>query len=67
MNNWLIIFFVTPDAIGMWENGKRIPKVDVVIKIADFFNLSLDDLLLKDLEITKHYLDILQADTGADN
>ncbi len=28
-----------------WKNGKSIPKVDKLIKIADFFGVTLDELV----------------------
>jgi transcriptional regulator with XRE-family HTH domain len=33
------------------ETGRRIPKVDFVLKIANFFNVSTDQLVRDDLEI----------------
>lgn len=36
---------VEPATITNWEKGNRSPKEDVLIKIADYFNCSLDYLL----------------------
>lgn len=36
---------VEPATISNWEKGKRFPKESMLIKIADFFNCSLDYLL----------------------
>ena len=33
------------NAIVRWENGYRVPDFDTLIKIADFFDVSLDVLL----------------------
>ena len=33
---------ITPSAIGLWERGKRIPNLDAVIILADYFCVSLD-------------------------
>ena len=33
--------------IGKWEKGERTPKLNDVIKIAEYFNLSLDNLVTK--------------------
>lgn len=35
---------ITRSAIGMWESGKRVPKLEVLETIADFFNINLDTL-----------------------
>lgn len=35
---------LTHTAIGLWEQGKRIPNLDDVISLAKFFNVSLDYL-----------------------
>lgn len=40
---------VSNGAVGMWENGKRFPDINMIIKIAAYFEVSLDDLVLKDL------------------
>ena len=37
------------NAISNYENGKFFPTADVLVKICEFFNVSSDDLLLKDL------------------
>lgn len=39
------LFEVEPATITNWEKGKRFPKDDILIKIADFFDCSLDYLL----------------------
>ncbi|MBQ7880580.1 MAG: helix-turn-helix transcriptional regulator [Clostridia bacterium] len=33
---------ITQSAIGLWERGKRIPNLDLVIILADYFCVSLD-------------------------
>lgn len=33
---------ITQSAIGLWELGKRIPNLDAVILLANFFDVSLD-------------------------
>lgn len=35
---------ITRSAVGMWEAGKRVPKLEVLETIADFFNINLDTL-----------------------
>lgn len=36
---------VSQSAVGNWEAGKRIPDTEMLCKIADFFNVSIDYLL----------------------
>ena len=33
---------LTHTAIGLWEQGKRVPNLDAVIQLAKFFGVSLD-------------------------
>ena len=35
---------ISPAAIGMWELNKRVPNLDAVIILAQFFGVSLDYL-----------------------
>lgn len=39
------IMNVEPATISNWENGKRFPKDDVLVNIADYFDCSTDYLL----------------------
>lgn len=39
------ILEITPNAYQNYEYGKREPNLDVLIFIADFFEVSLDDLV----------------------
>lgn len=32
-----------------WETGKRVPKIDTLIKIADFYDVELDYLFGRDI------------------
>lgn len=41
------IFDISPGTIAMWETGKREPDIDTLIRIADYFNVSVDYLLGK--------------------
>ena len=36
-------------AIGNWEKQHRIPDVETIIKLAQFFDVTLDDFILKEL------------------
>ena len=35
---------ITPSAIGLWELKKRVPNIDAVIILAEYFGVSLDYL-----------------------
>lgn len=35
---------VSPSTVGMWEQGQRVPKLEKLEEIADFFNINLDEL-----------------------
>lgn len=36
---------VSPQAISWWEQGRRFPTGKMLIKIADYFNVSIDYLV----------------------
>ncbi len=38
----------TPSAISLFENGKRLPALSVLLEMADFFDVPLDYLLGRD-------------------
>ena len=37
---------VTPQAVAHWEEGKTIPRVDKAKRLADFYGISLEDIVL---------------------
>ena len=41
------ILGVSDESISNWKKGKSVPKIDVAMKIADYFGVSLDELLGK--------------------
>ncbi|MCF6515372.1 helix-turn-helix domain-containing protein [Lactobacillus sp. S2-2] len=45
---------VLRQTISNWENGKAYPDINSLIKISDFYNLSLDTLLKEDQDMTEH-------------
>ena len=55
------LFNLKRTAVGSYEEGRAEAKVDTVIKIADHFKLSLDQLLRKELTINEifHFNDEL--------
>lgn len=36
-------------AVTMWEQGRRSPDIETIIKLAEYFNITLDELVRKDL------------------
>ena len=42
---------ISSGLVGMWETNKRIPSLDLFVMIADYFNVSADELLKNDRSI----------------
>lgn len=40
---------VTRQCVSHWVNSNRIPYIEVIIEIADIYNLTLDEIVLQDL------------------
>ncbi len=47
------LFDLKRTAVGSYEEGRAEPKIDTLIKIADYFNLTIDQLLRKELTINE--------------
>lgn len=43
---------LSQSAVGNWESKTRIPDIETIIKIAGFFEVSLDDLILCEMKPT---------------
>lgn len=43
---------VTSQAVSKWENDQATPDIDILIKLSDIFEISLDELLGKEKKIT---------------
>lgn len=39
---------ISPSALGMYECNKRVPRDDVKKKLADFYNVSIQQLFFED-------------------
>lgn len=56
---------VTRPTYLKWENGQTIPDINAVCRIADLFNISLDELTSRDIDkketTYKTYADIFKA------
>lgn len=46
-------------AVHYWENGTREPSAVDLAKLSNFFNIPIDDLMLKDLRVSEKPLDEL--------
>jgi transcriptional regulator with XRE-family HTH domain len=40
---------LTQSAIGNWEIGNRTPDIEMIVKLSEYFSVSLDELVLIDL------------------
>lgn len=41
---------ISQQAISFWEQDKRTPNMDDCIRLADFYNISLDELVGRDFK-----------------
>lgn len=39
------IFNVTKQTVSRWETGNRLPTIEIIYDIADYFNISIDSLV----------------------
>lgn len=53
-------FFVSRQLISKWENGKSYPDLEQLLKLSTFFDLTLDELMRGDKEMTKNLNTIIQ-------
>lgn len=44
---------VTETTISKWENGNATPDIEMLCKISDYFDISLDDLVNRNMELEK--------------
>lgn len=42
-------FGLSSSAIAMWEKNQRKPDIDMLIRLAEYFDVTLDDIVLKNL------------------
>ncbi len=48
---------VSRQAVSKWENGTSVPDVQLLLRIADFYNLTLDQLVRDDFDLPISSLD----------
>lgn len=41
----------SPAAFTQWKYGRRTPRTETIKKIADYFNITIDDILLKKIKV----------------
>ena len=44
------IFGLSGSAIAMWEQDQRKPDIEMIVRLGEYFDVSLDELVLKDLK-----------------
>lgn len=44
------------NTIGNWENGMSQPNINEIVALADYFGVTLQDMVLTDLENTEPYM-----------
>ena len=45
--------FVSRQSVSKWETGQNYPSIEIIIKISDLFDVTIDELLRSDEELTK--------------
>ncbi|MGN1295433.1 MAG: helix-turn-helix domain-containing protein [Bacilli bacterium] len=53
------IFMVTPQAVSKWEKGESIPDIEILQKLSEFYNVTLEEILegeRKDLSKDKNVI-----------
>lgn len=54
------VFGLKRATLGAYEEGRSEPKIDTIIKVANYFSISIDDILTKEITINE----LLQFDGG---
>lgn len=45
--------YVSRQSVSKWENGKNYPSIEVIINLSDLFEITIDELLRSDEELTE--------------
>ncbi|QOR67178.1 helix-turn-helix transcriptional regulator [Cytobacillus suaedae] len=43
--------FVSRQSVSKWENGQNFPSIEIIIRLSDLFEISIDELLRSDEEL----------------
>ncbi|WP_168120886.1 helix-turn-helix transcriptional regulator [Paenibacillus sp. HB172176] len=49
--------FVSRQSVSKWENGQNYPSIEIIIKLSDLFEVSIDELLRSDKELTNKVIE----------
>ncbi|MBH5319443.1 helix-turn-helix transcriptional regulator [Paenibacillus sp. GSMTC-2017] len=44
--------FVSRQSVSKWENGQNYPSIEILIKVSDLFEVTIDELLRSDANLT---------------
>ncbi|UKN01915.1 helix-turn-helix domain-containing protein [Paracrocinitomix mangrovi] len=47
------LFGITRSSVGSYEEGRAEPKLDTLLKVADYFKLKVDDIIRKELTVNQ--------------
>ena len=61
------IFGLKRSSIGSYEEGRAEPKLEIIIKIANYFNISVDSLVNREITVNELYNFHLPNEFGNDN
>ncbi|CAI6082832.1 helix-turn-helix domain-containing protein [Cohnella sp. JJ-181] len=45
--------YVSRQSVSKWENGQNYPGIEIIIKVSDLFEVTIDELLRSDEELTR--------------
>lgn len=45
--------YVSRQSVSKWENGQNYPSIEIIIKVSDLFEVTIDELLRSDEELTR--------------
>lgn len=55
-DDFVNLFNVSRQTISNWENGKSYPDLEMIIKVSDYFKISIDELLKNDVQTVKNLI-----------
>ena len=50
------LFFVSQDTVSLWELNKRTPIIDDIVKLANLFNLSIEEMISIEKDANDKYI-----------